>query len=71
MASRKNADKALRRHLNGILRERDIKTQELVEMTGLARWTIHMMRAGSNPSLCTLRAVKAALGCTWDELLGP
>lgn len=71
MSNRKNADKELRRRLNGILHERDIKMQELVEMTGLARWTIHMMRTGSNPSLYTLRAVKAALGCTWDELLGP
>lgn len=37
-----------------------------VHQSQMSNW----VRGANSPTLQTLRKVKAALGCTWDELLG-
>jgi transcriptional regulator with XRE-family HTH domain len=37
-----------------------------VHQSQVSNW----VRGANSPTLQTLRKVKAALGCTWDELLG-
>lgn len=45
---------------------------DLARRTGVSRATLYRVASGQgDPSLHTLRAMKGALGCSWQDLLGP
>lgn len=58
-------------NLRRVMAERGMTQAELCRRTGIGRATIWNWRNGdAQPTLGALRVLHAALGCTWDELLG-
>lgn len=65
-------DEASSENILRMLRDKDWSIQDLRRRARLPWATTYRAAMGiGSPALYTLRAVKAALGCTWDELLGP
>lgn len=64
-------DPQLAHNLRRLVRERHTTMLDLGARAGVSHTTLYDIGRRFSPTLHTLRAVKAALGCTWDELLGP
>lgn len=57
--------------LNEILGERNLTVTNLSALSGVHRNTIdNYINRGTNPTLPVLKALKDALGCSWEYLLG-
>ena len=57
-------------HLYRMLRKRRISQVELARRMYVTQATVYCYTNGVNgPTVATLRRIKDALGCTWEELL--
>lgn len=75
--ARRYADPALAANLMTLMRDADMSASDVSRAACAAGEPItstavsYTMSGTHLPTLRTLRAIKAALGCTWDQLLGP
>lgn len=66
-----NGDAEFARRLRRLIRASGKTTDAFADEFGVTRAHIHRWCNLRNaPTLYSLRRVKAALGCTWEELLG-
>ena len=51
--------------------ERDMNGIDLAQASGLSRGSVyHYLGGKCQPNVSSLRLIRDALGCSWDELLG-
>jgi predicted transcriptional regulator len=59
------------RNLNRLIAERGMTPAQFRERSGINGTTVYEYLNGTHvPSYAMLRRIRAAIGCTWDELLG-
>ena len=64
------ADMTFVRNMRRLMFERGWSQKRLGIESGVAQSTVSAVMTGARrPTLPTLRRIKAALGCTWDEML--
>lgn len=64
-------DEALSRNLRRLMYERGLSVTALARMTRIAIPTLSkVVNHRNGTTLKTLRAIREALGCSWDALLG-
>ena len=63
--------KTLGKNLRELIADRGESQTSLAKRMGVHQCQVsNWVRGAHSPTLQTLRKVRAALGCTWDELLG-
>ena len=65
------ADGTIVRNLRRMISERGMTATTVAYKSGLCPATVYnYLRGARTPTVDALRKMRAALGCTWDELLG-
>ena len=76
-ATKYHADPTLVANLRRLMRDRCMRPSDVCKVAcasgvHIHRVTVYYTISGKHsPTLHTLRAIRTALGCTWDELLEP
>lgn len=69
--ARRNRDPRFALRLRRMVSERGMSMREFSERSGVSQPSVYAYANGERvPDVTRLRAIRATLGCTWDELLG-